>query len=57
LGILTLLNILVFGRYAWFRVKKNTQKRKTKRRKNGTKMKHPQMVASKQTPLWLFWDI
>ena len=26
------------------------------RKENGTKMKHPQMVVSKQTALWLFWD-
>ena len=38
--------------------KTHTQKtQKRRRKKNSTKMKHPQMVASKQTPLWLFWDI
>ena len=35
----------------------STHKILKKEEKNDTKMKHPQMVASKQTPLWLFWDI
>ena len=43
-----------------FKIQKNIHKKKDKKKetkKNGTTTKHPQMVASKQTPLWLFWDI
>ena len=46
---------LLFSFLSFFFYK--SKKTKQEQNKNGTTTKHPQMTASKQIPLWLFWDV